>query len=381
MNIGVYFRSRDQSAGGSHSYITTVVNELTTRKYFSPFNVFLITDSKDSFPSEGVCVKFLLTKVRIPTLKSRVFSYLDRIGFHFDHKYENVPLGRWFLKKNRIDFIWSLEPESGKFHVPYATTIWDLEHRKQPFNLDFEDFSLVGKREFAVNQTLRNANVIFSGSAHGMQEIEKYYPNLKAQIHVLPFPIKQIPYSPKTRKTRVVFYPAQFWSHKNHKLILNSLKETLDAGEEPFEVVFTGADKGYLSQIIDLVSNLNLTPFVTFAGLVSNEKIRDLYLTSSVMVFPSLFGPDNLPPIESLYFRCPTLVADIPGARTVYGDHVGYFDPNSPKDLREVLKRHFENLNLLDPTKDNSLIDFLESRTPSALLQAAERAILREINN
>ena len=87
MNIGVYFRSRDQSAGGSHSYITTVVNELTTRKYFSPFNVFLITDSKDSFPSEGVCVKFLLTKVRIPTLKSRVFSYLDRIGFHFDHKY------------------------------------------------------------------------------------------------------------------------------------------------------------------------------------------------------------------------------------------------------------------------------------------------------
>ena len=60
------------------------------------------------------------------------------------------------------------------------------------------------------------------------------------------------------------------------------------------------------------------------------------------MVFPSLFGPDNLPPLEAIAHGCPAMVADIPGAREQLGSAVSYFQPFSELKLAEQMLLQLE---------------------------------------
>jgi glycosyltransferase involved in cell wall biosynthesis len=45
------------------------------------------------------------------------------------------------------------------------------------------------------------------------------------------------------------------------------------------------------------------------------------------MVYPSLFGPENLPPLESFALGCPVVASDIPGAAEQLGSCAVRVDP------------------------------------------------------
>ena len=62
------------------------------------------------------------------------------------------------------------------------------------------------------------------------------------------------------KKTKYLFYPAQYWAHKNHIYILKALKilkseEIADVG-----AIFTGSDKGNLSFLKEYAFKNDLIP-------------------------------------------------------------------------------------------------------------------------
>jgi glycosyltransferase involved in cell wall biosynthesis len=379
MRIGIYFRSRTPGDGGSFTYITAIINELNSTDCFVGHELCFITDSPPVWLKNESSNTVLITNTRVASIKTRIFEKLRSVGFKFNFMEEYRPLPSGFLKKNKIEFVWSLEPGSGEFETPYATTIWDLEHRKNPHAVEFSEGKFVRNRESAISKTLQEANIVFVGSIPGVKEVHNYYPSISASVKLLPFPINKQESSQCVRAKNTVFYPAQFWSHKNHAVILDALAETKNSGNEPFKIIFTGADKGSLEILRSSVEELGLTEYVFFEGLVSLELLHHFYRTSTVMVYPSLFGPDNLPPLEALSFNCPTFVADIPGAREIYFDHVTYFDPHSPQALAELLKNHFNSLTSMNLKMDDALANFLENRSPKNVVKLAELSILAEI--
>jgi glycosyltransferase involved in cell wall biosynthesis len=113
-----------------------------------------------------------------------------------------------------------------------------------------------------------------------------------------------------------VFYPAQFWAHKNHLRILEALVELPE-----LQAVFVGSDKGGgLAHVQDQARQLGVADRVLFPGFVELNELVALYRGAVALVYPSLFGPENLPPLEAFELGCPVIAADVPGAEQQLGD-------------------------------------------------------------
>jgi glycosyltransferase involved in cell wall biosynthesis len=142
-------------------------------------------------------------------------------------------------------------------------------------------------------------------------------------------------------QTRILFYPAQFWAHKNHLNLINAVKllaTTEESTDITYELHLTGSDQGNESFIREHVHSLGLSQKVFFHGFVDQAEISDLYDLAFALTYPSLLGPDNLPPLEAMSRGCPVATADIEGAREVYGDSAAYFDPLDATSIANAIE-------------------------------------------
>jgi hypothetical protein len=58
------------------------------------------------------------------------------------------------------------------------------------------------------------------------------------------------------------------------------------------------------------------------------------------MIFPSLLGPDNLPPLEAMVHGIPNIaISELSGTRDLHGEAFEYFDPMDLDSLVSVIRR------------------------------------------
>jgi glycosyltransferase involved in cell wall biosynthesis len=101
----------------------------------------------------------------------------------------------------------------------------------------------------------------------------------------------------------------------------------------------------------EAVAKLGLEKQVHFMGFVSREELVALYRGARALVFLSLAGPDNIPPLEAFGLGCPAIVAEIPGAKEQMEGAAVLFPPTDENALAEaILKVH------RDPALRNDLI-------------------------
>jgi glycosyltransferase involved in cell wall biosynthesis len=110
-----------------------------------------------------------------------------------------------------------------------------------------------------------------------------------------------------------VFYPAQFWAHKNHVYLLEGLKDLEVKYGIKIGVIFCGGDKGNKPYVAQYALNLGLSERVIFAGFVPDIEMVHLYKQSFALVMPTYFGPTNLPPLEAFELGVPVLYSDKAG--------------------------------------------------------------------
>ena len=55
------------------------------------------------------------------------------------------------------------------------------------------------------------------------------------------------------------------------------------------------------------------------------------------MIFPSFFGPDNLPPLEAISFQCPVAASDQPGSREQFKNGIPLFDPTNIAEMSKII--------------------------------------------
>jgi glycosyltransferase involved in cell wall biosynthesis len=127
------------------------------------------------------------------------------------------------------------------------------------------------------------------------------------------------------RDPNLAVYPAQFWPHKNHLVLLHAIDLLLRQGRNPRHLVLTGSDKGNEAHVRSHAKGLGVEDHVTFAGFVSVALLRDLYSRATIMVMPSLLGPTNLPPLEALSYGCAVAASQALDAQEI-----------SPCGVREV---------------------------------------------
>lgn len=248
------------------------------------------------------------------------------------------------------DLVYFLSPNQLALRLartPFAITVWDLCHRAFP---EFPEVRADGefeRREAVFGAALPKAVLVVTDSARLSDHVHRAYGVQRDRLIEQPFqPSPFVEDSLTSSDTNEVlahyslqpgywFYPAQFWAHKNHRRIVEALALLRTRGSEQ-RVVFAGGDKGFRSTVERYVENLGLTSNVRFLGFVPSEHLRGLYLGSIALVFPSYFGPTNLPPLEAAALGVPIVCSDFHSG--TLGEAARYFDPDDAGELADAME-------------------------------------------
>jgi glycosyltransferase involved in cell wall biosynthesis len=237
------------------------------------------------------------------------------------------PLDR-AARAHEVDLMWFPTPMYEPVDLPYVVTIWDLEHRLHPY---FPELAAQGEwqaRERAFGDALRRATYVVTGTHVGRDEIIRFYAVDEQRIHILPHPTPKFaldaarapaPALTVPIPTPFVLYPAQFWSHKNHVGLLAGVAELNKQGRV-VHVALVGSDKGNLEHVRHKAAELGIADQVHFLGFVERDQLVALYRNAAALVYTSLCGPENLPPLEAMALGCPVINSDIAGAREQLGE-------------------------------------------------------------
>lgn len=337
MRVGVFVGTYNPRSGGAFTFVEEIVQALSSQTSTHEF-LFICESEREQ---EG----FLLFNRSGAGLQQRILrklfrfwpSLASRLGYKTDSDKLNDLIDTYGL-----DSIYFASPEFIRTRVPTIMTVWDLAHRLYPFfpEVNYEGWKWEDREDF-YRRSLPMAAAIVTGTAEGKRQIVHHYGVHAGRVHVIPFPTPSFalkaaesPQSSDAEDVAVPFfyYPAQFWSHKNHILLLRAWKKLKDNGVRA-QLVLSGSNQGNLSYIQEVIEDLSLADCVNIVGFVDREEMLGLYRRCVSIVYPSYFGPDNLPPLEAMALGTPVLVADIEGARDQLGNAAIYFSPSDEDDL------------------------------------------------
>src|SRR5205823_8869925 len=72
-------------------------------------------------------------------------------------------------------------------------------------------------------------------------------------------------------------------------------------------------------------------------GFVPRAELDKLYNAAVALIFPSFFGPDNLPPLEAFARNCPVAAARVAGADEQLENAALFFNPSDPADIARAI--------------------------------------------
>jgi glycosyltransferase involved in cell wall biosynthesis len=304
-------------------------------------------------------IKFsFLSKLRVFLYRKIKNEYLYKLLRFFE---KNNPREKIFIE-NKIDLIFFLSPTSWPIDcekINYITTVWDLCHLDElefpevRYNREFE------RRERNYKSILPKAVAILVDSVSTKNNLIKKYCIDADRVYIFPFEpanfvnlqsnsIRNLNINIKKKynlNSDYIFYPAQFWSHKNHIYLIEGLKYLEEKFGLIIGAILVGKDKGNLNFIRNKVEALKLSDRVRFPGFVSNDEMPELYRQSLALVMPTYFGPTNIPPLEAFYFGTPVLYPDKIGLRDQVGSGALLIDLKDCSTMASHLKNLLEDKN------------------------------------
>jgi glycosyltransferase involved in cell wall biosynthesis len=136
------------------------------------------------------------------------------------------------------------------------------------------------------------------------------------------------------------FYPANFWPHKNHEVLLIAFQIYRNqAGATGWNLVLTGSDDPRRRTLQELAIGLGIDTYVFFKGHVPVEELAHLFSCAGALVFPSLHEGFGIPPLEAMKLGVPVLASDAGSLREVVGDAGLLIDPGNPVKLADAMAR------------------------------------------
>ena len=231
--------------------------------------------------------------------------------------------------------------------IPTLSWIPDFQHCALPSLFTEADLR---QRDRNIAVANRMGHVLVS-SESARQDFAQYYPDYSAQVHVLRFASTggllddvagvsldelvqtyQIP-------RRYIYLPNQFWTHKNHEVVIEALAHCSDK----VTVVCTGStsdhrNAAHFARLQALVSSHGLNRRFRILGIVPYAHVLALMRQSVAVLNPSRFEGWSTPVEEAKLLGKPLLLSSIPVHREQAAGSARYFDPDDHGSLGTLLE-------------------------------------------
>lgn len=349
MRVGVFIEEFSPHVGGGYTIQADIFQSLLELATESRHDFTIVCRRPEDLRETLKATSF--SAIAYPgTLAQRVRSIARRsMAALGDHRKLQTRLEQ-LTRDNGIEFMWFVGAEAVQLDTPYCAIVWDLQHRLQPW---FPEVSANGQwihREAFYSQFLRRAAIIIAGTEAGRDEIGRFYEVPSERIKILPHPTPRFALDPTPDESGEIlaryglspgylFYPAQFWPHKNHANLLLAISRLREKHGLTMRAVFVGSDKGNQGYIQQLTNSLGLSAQVHFLGFVGQEDMTALYRNALALTYLSFFGPENLPPLEAFGLGCPVIAAKVSGSSEQLGDAALLVEPTNVEEIGEAIKR------------------------------------------
>ncbi len=306
----------DVHAGGAHGYEATEIRKL-----------FEHVGSKFDFVTYSPTALKASRKSQFPEMKDKTYrnGLLTMLMLNFRHSLAGYKLlktvglrhGRFerSLIKESVSLVYFLSPNPlalDLVDIPMITTVWDLGHRDIPEFVEISGDRHFEEREFYYRQTIPKSFRVIVDTDRTAERIQAIYGAIGNRIIVQGLGVVQpaVPERNNNAEYKFFLYPAQFWPHKRHVLLLKAF-QIVCQHDRTCRLVLTGSDKGNLDYVRKVANELGILERIEFRGFVSSAELAELMMDAHCLVFPSQLGPSNIPPLEAASLGTPVLISNI----------------------------------------------------------------------
>ena len=352
MRVGILYEGK-KYGGGTYQYALCVINALMAANKHE--HLIFCNDEESLQELENFKPIFIGQEETLLFKSCRKITTL--LNFRF-------PLGKYrIINNSNLSLLICPTPTLGGYRlkIPYVVTIHDLMHKYYPTFPEYP-FRIRIIRDIIYSKAARNAVLTIVDSEQGKEDLIHFYNISTDKIKIIPLTPPPYVYKYKDIEQTIVdellskynlpdnfiFYPAQFWSHKNHIRLLKALYLIRREHHIEITVVLVGAlqEKETFNKVMSLIKGLKMDEQVRYLGYVSDKELVALYKKAVALVFPSLFGPTNIPLLEGLVLGTPVVCSNLFSMPEQIGDAGLLFDPFNIEDMAEKIYKIWIDENL-----------------------------------
>jgi len=247
-------------------------------------------------------------------------------------------------------------PIGFNIRIPYLVVIYDVMHRYYP---GFPEYSLFVRiiRDLLYKRAAKHSLFTIVDSCQTKEDLVRFYKTEEDKIKIIPYcppwhvykykDLEESHINDVIKKYNIfeqfIFYPAQFWHHKNHLRLIKALHVIKTEYKTLIPAVFTGSprfdSKITFPHLVHLIEELKMQDQILFLGYLPETELVSLYKKATALVFPSLIGPTNIPPLEAMVLGTPLVCSNLFSMPGQVGDAGLLFDPFSIEDMAEKIYR------------------------------------------
>lgn len=267
--------------------------------------------------------------------------------------------------------------ENAQFYgwrFPFLVVAWipDFQHRHMKHLFDFRAY---WQREIGFIFQILSGRHIMLSSNDARQDCERFYPCTIGRTHVVRFAILLASDIDKAAARAIAdgyglpecffFLPNQFWKHKNHECVIQSLLLLKARGRE-FVVAVSGKqedprDSEHFPRLKRLIETSGLSQNFRLLGLIPHEHILALMRSCVALINPSTFEGWSTTVEEAKALGTPMILSSLMVHREQCKDAL-FFDPTSPEQLAIIMDNFTpanfeERLSMCDSAADRSLLN------------------------
>lgn len=254
------------------------------------------------------------------------------------------------LRDKGVDLLYCpfTRPQYAEPSVPVVCTVHDLQHVALP---EFFGALERAEREHSFRMACHRATFVTAISdftrasviTHGGLQpsaTRTIYLRMAGRLALPAGPHDQVLRRLELRPGRFLLYPANFWRHKNHEILLDAFARCAKNGlPSDIALVCTGARDARQSAIAGLATDLGIAGRLRFPGHVSDLELAALVSECSGIVFPSLFEGFGLPVLEAMSAGVPVACSNCAALPEITAGAALLFDPRSSAEIADAMVR------------------------------------------
>ncbi len=339
----VICKNEFENWNGGMSYLRNLINLI---KNLKELKIHVFTDSKN-FVRNKITRDIQIIENKIFKKNSLFFFFRKIIIFFFKRDFLLFNL----LKKRKIIVLSHRKLFINK-QIKSIGWIPDLQQKVMKKFFDKKNYIL---RENYIFSEIKNSDYIFVSSKQIKKEFKQYY-NLDKKIIALRIPsiLKKRIYNNFSKK-KYIFFPSQFWIHKNHEIILKTA-EILKKKNINIMFILSGSKiyyraKDYYIKLKKKIKKKNIGNYVQIKGNVDFKSLHNFQTRAIAMINPSFYEGWSTINEEAKALNKYIFLSNIPGHIEQRNSGSIYFPPNNPHMLVRKIKSFLKKKNYLNERK------------------------------